>query len=282
MRVGGQSSGGGGTSNTLRGADLVRAVLDDPAATRALADALGAQLAPTLAQTAARVARGHQTGQAGQRLAATVITGSGAIQGASGGKPAVALVTLGGAATPVPAVVPAHVLPDLAAGAEVWVEPVNGNAHDLLVTAIRAYTGTPVASQALAALPKVVASIAEYFVTTAGQNITICAYTPSSAGVYRFSAALWNYNSTPGAAKPNVWASYTDAVSNGAEQAFFTGIGNGAPTPVVLAGAALANGYYALNSLTAYCAANHALSIAFEDSVATPQSHVAAIIEHLA
>lgn len=155
MQVGGSAGGGG---HKLSGAALVQAVLADPAACRALADALGAHLAPVLVATAARVASGHQAGQAGRRLAATVTSGSGAIQAASGGKPAVALVSVGGAATPVAAVVPAHILPDLTAGAEVWVEPVNGNPQDLLVTAIRAFTGTPTATTALttanAAMPK--------------------------------------------------------------------------------------------------------------------------------
>lgn len=148
------TSGPGGHSDVCA-ADIVAALSRDPVGAKALAQLVEHQLVTDgqFAQAVMQaVEAAHAKGRVsapGRLLAGTVSSATGAIQPAGGGAPATAYVLLGQAATPVTCVVPSHILPDLTPGAEVWVEPVNGSQRDLLIVAIRAFTGTPLASTAV-------------------------------------------------------------------------------------------------------------------------------------
>lgn len=106
------------------------------------------RLAEQLVRAAERVAASGQRHAPGQLLPGTVSTLAGAL---IAGPPMRAMVYLGGATHAVACYVAPHVQTDLAAGQDVWVEPVNGSRADLWIVGIRAFNGTPLAQQALTA-----------------------------------------------------------------------------------------------------------------------------------
>lgn len=135
-------------------AALVQAVLADPAALAALANAIGqhlldAGLASQVVQIAQSVSAARGEHAPGHLLAGTVSTLAGALQAPSGSTGALAMVYINGASTATACAVPPHVWPDIATGQDVWVQQVNGTSGDYIVVAVRGFTGTPKASAAL-------------------------------------------------------------------------------------------------------------------------------------
>lgn len=131
---------------------LVARICADPTALRLLAQVLGRQLlnggfAAQLVDAADQIAASHRSRGPGRRVAGTVATGTGAIVGPSAGQPCIAMVALNGSAFLTSCYVPPHVAPDLAAGQEVWVEPINGTT-DYMVVAVRNFQSTPAATSA--------------------------------------------------------------------------------------------------------------------------------------
>ncbi len=160
------SAGAGGTAQqgkskgkpapgALTAEGLVALLSGDSRAQTALAGLVMAKLlqanfAAHLVGASTQLASASRARGPGMRLAGTVSTLSGAITGPTPGSAVcVAMVFLHGASTAVACYVPPHIVPDLATGQDVWVEPVNGSITDLMVVAVRGAEATPIASQAL-------------------------------------------------------------------------------------------------------------------------------------
>lgn len=141
MRVASSSSS---PATALGAAALVEALCADPQTLARLAQALvAAGLADEVHASIQAAVTQHARQEAGRLIAGVVATGSGWLIPATASTPTKAMVFLGGSALAVACVVATPILPDLTAGAQVWVEPVNGSAADLLIVALRAFTGTP-------------------------------------------------------------------------------------------------------------------------------------------
>lgn len=139
-----------GKPANVTAASLVNALTSDPQALAQLAQALvSAGLAEAVHTSIDAAVAQHARQESGRLLAGTVSTVTGWLIPATGSTPAKAMVFLGGSAHASACVVATPILPDLTVGAQVWVEPVNGSMADLLIVALRAFTGTPaVTSQA--------------------------------------------------------------------------------------------------------------------------------------
>lgn len=125
-------------------AALVEALCHDPQTLARLAQALvAAGLADEVHASIQSAVTQHARQEAGRLVAGVVATGTGWLIPATAFTPAKAMVFLGGSALAVACVVATSILPDLTPGAQVWVEPVNGSAADLLIVALRAFVGTP-------------------------------------------------------------------------------------------------------------------------------------------
>lgn len=140
------SSASAQASQKTSAAALINALCADPQALAQLAQALvGAGLAEAVHSSIDAAIGQHARQEAGRLLAGVVSTQSGWLIAASGGAPTKVMVFLGGSTQAVACVVPPHLVADVTAGAQVWVEPVNGSHADLLVVALRAFTATPAA-----------------------------------------------------------------------------------------------------------------------------------------
>ncbi len=134
---------------------LVNAIVSDPQALAALAAALAQSgLVDEIHTSITATVAAHARGEAGRLLAGVVSNLTGWLIPAGGGVPAKAMVFLNGSSVATACVVASYVLPDLTAGAQVWVEAVNGVRADLLIVGLRAFTATPAASLAATAVQR--------------------------------------------------------------------------------------------------------------------------------
>lgn len=92
----------------------------------------------------------------GSLLAGVISSSAGAIQWASGGNPTTAMVFLQGGSVATPVYIPPHLEADIVISQEIWVTPVNGRRDDLVMVAVRAFTGVPAQRIAWEATPQTV------------------------------------------------------------------------------------------------------------------------------
>lgn len=140
MRVG---NGGKSTAGDLTAENLLAALQRNPAVMAQLAAALGGHLfgaggvSQDVVDAIERVVTTKQNAGPGRLLAGKVSTLPGAIQAGDATHATIAMIFLSGAATAMPAFVPSHLEAIIAAGAQVWVQPINGAMDDLMVVSTR-------------------------------------------------------------------------------------------------------------------------------------------------